>query len=128
MLNREFDLRDDLIRNAGRKKVAVKSDLSTSPSEEDAKQEPHKFVKGPKFMHSDDHEIYDQPDLLQYLTKDTKLTITRNTKSNSISSKFKVNKDTKDQYFENLSNRLHQLSKEFNKDMDEIHMLFMEVS
>lgn len=127
-LHYEYDTYDDLIRGTDRKRVTTKIDFASSLKEEPSGQAGHKFIKSPNFMMPNNHEIYDMDDLSHFLTKEANLTVTRDFNSKSLSVKLKVIKDSKDQYFEQLSRELKDLSKEFNKEMDEIHMLFMEVS
>jgi hypothetical protein len=73
-------------------------------------------------------DMYDQEELINFLTKDYQLTINRDPKSNRINVDKKPIQKTKDHFFEGLSNSLRDLAKEYSKEMDEMHMLFMEVS
>ncbi|CAI2365969.1 unnamed protein product [Moneuplotes crassus] len=56
------------------------------------------------------------------------ISITRNRISNEFTVKKVAVQKSKQQFFEDLSKELRSLSKEYGKEMDEMHMLFMEVS
>lgn len=77
---------------------------------------------------SEKADLYDQEELVSFLTKDFQLTINRDPKNNKINVKKKPIQKTKDNFFEDLSVSLRDLAKEYSKEMDEMHMLFMEVS
>lgn len=64
--------------------------------------------------------------MVSFLEKDFKLTIQRDP-SNKLSVKSKVLQTSQDHFFEKLSKELKDLAKEYGKEMDELHMLFMEV-
>ena len=56
------------------------------------------------------------------------MTITRNISNNEFNVKKVPVQRSKEQFFEGLSKGLRDLAKEYGKEMDEMHMLFMEVS
>lgn len=49
-------------------------------------------------------------------------------KSNQLTVKSKLMLKEQNQFFEKLSKELRDLAKEYNKDIDQLHLLFMEVS
>ena len=69
-----------------------------------------------------------QEEMHEHLTKKCKLRITRNLNTNELKVQKVPVEKSKDQFFEELSVILRDLAKEYDKDMDEMHMLFMEVS
>ena len=124
-LHAMYDNRDDKIRWEERKKVsegfeadenfqAAKKSNPTSPKRVDGLQ-------------SNSTEIYNQSDLFSFLTKDLHLTLNRDMKSNKLTVKSKLMLKEQNQFFEKLSKELRDLAKEYNKDIDQLHLLFMEV-
>ena len=93
------------------------------------KEEGKRMYSPTESPEKDDTEpLYNQDELYNFLTKDFSMKITRNTKSNEINVKKSAIQNTKDLFFEDLSKELRDLAKEYGKEMDEMHMLFMEVS
>jgi len=130
-LNTLYDNRDDKLRKEERKKVAANNISPDKPMQASDNAEIIRniaFTKDDDFLKSDNSMIYNQENLLDFLTKDFKLTIHRNSDNNELSVKSKIIQKAKDYFFEKLSKELRDLAKEYGKEMDELHMLFMEVS
>lgn len=123
-----YDFRDDTIRKEERKKISTVLDNFEGKDESSTKDLKADVVKDESFLKSNNTMIYDQDDMFSLLTKDMKVIITRNLKNNKISVKSKRVQKSQDRFFEKLSNELRELAKEYGKEMDELHMLFMEVS
>lgn len=121
-----YDNRDDRIRREERKKISEIFDGSeNSQLQKKMIQTGPNKVEGPQ---SNSTEIYNQPDLFSFLNKDLHLTLNRDMKSNQLTVKSKLMLKEQNQFFEKLSKELKDLSKEYNKDIDQLHLLFMEVS
>lgn len=128
-LNTMFDSRDDKLRNEERKRISVNLDTPEKEKTEEQQKELVKkltFVRDEDFMTADSTNIYNQEDLTNFLSNDLKITVERDSKNN-LSVKSKVVQSSNDQYFAGLNKELRALAREYDKAMDEIHMLFMEV-
>lgn len=86
------------------------------------------FVKDDDFLKSDSTTVYNEEELQSFLTNELKITINRDPATDKFSVKTKVVQKSKDEFFDKLSKELRDLAKDYGKEMDEIHMLFMEVS
>lgn len=126
-----FDNRDDKLRKEERKRVSNTFETPEKSENGGETLEVVKkitFEKDDDFLKADSTNIYNQDELFDFLTKDFKITLHRDPKSNELSVKSKVVQKAKDHFFEKLSRDLRDLAKEYGKEMDEMHMLFMEVS
>jgi hypothetical protein len=119
-----YDNRDDILRNEERKR------LSTNSLQNSEEKKTEVTNKDEMYLLPDTTSIYNQEDLIDFLKRDCQITIHRDYTKNErcVQSRTGQNKQKEQQFFEKLSKELRELAKKYGKEMDELHMLFMEVS